>query len=312
MNPYLGWPLLCGASFGLACYALARALHGVDPAAVAQPSRLRRGARAWWRRRRHPGRRATAAAVTGIAGVALTGWPVALPIGAVAAWTLPDLLGRGDQEKEQIARIEALAGWAEQLRDTLSAASGLQQALQATATTAPVEIRPDVAALAERLAGGQRLPAALQAFGHDLDDPLADLVVVALVGASRRQTGRLADLLTALASSTRAHALMRTRTVAARARVRTSVRVTVGATLALAGGLFVLNRHYLDPYGTPTGQVAVTVVAALFATAFWWLARISAFPDPPRLLAPRSPDPTDPVGRTAAADKSTYAREAAS
>lgn len=287
MNPYLGWPLLCGAGFGLAGYVLVRSLHGTDSSVSVEPGRLRRGARSWWGRRRHPGRRAAAALATALAGLVLTGWPLAVPIGALAAWAVPELLGRGGREREQIARIEALAVWTEQLRDTLAAASGLQQALQATAATAPVEIRPHLAALAGRLTAGQRLPSVLREFGHDLDDPLADLVVAALVGASGRQTGRLADLLTTLAASTRAHALMRTRTVAARARVQTSVRVTVGATLLLAGGLFVLNRHYLDPYNSLAGQAAIAVVAALFAVAFAWLAKISAFPDPPRLLTPQ-------------------------
>jgi tight adherence protein B len=311
VNPYLGWPLLCGAGFGLACYALVRALSGPRPGVAVEPGRWRRGAQEWWHRRHHPERRAVAAAATALAGFVLTGWPLAVPIGALAAWTLPGLLGRGGREREQIARIEALAVWTEQLRDSLAAASGLQQALQATATTAPVSIRPHVAALAERLSTGQRLPAALAEFGHDLDDPLADLVVSALIGASERQSGRLADLLTTLAASARAHALMRTRTVSARARVKTSVRVTVGATLALAAGLFVLNRHYLDPYQSLAGQAAIAIVATLFTVAFSWLAKISAFPDPPRLLGP-GPAETNDRPATATAEGAQAPREATS
>ena len=72
---------------------------------------------------------------------ALTGWPVAALLAGVAAWTLPSVLGGSKDRARQVARTEAIAGWAEMLRDTLSAAAGLEQAIVATATVAPYPIR---------------------------------------------------------------------------------------------------------------------------------------------------------------------------
>jgi hypothetical protein len=60
--------------------------------------------------------------------------------------------------------------------------------------------------------------------------------------------------------------------------------VIVGATLAMAAGLVVLNRAYLDPYDTPAGQVMLVAVGGLFAGSFVWLARAARPSQPERFL----------------------------
>ena len=77
---------------------------------------------------------------------------------------------------------------------------------------------------------------------------------------------------------------------AGRARVRTSVRVITLTTLGMAVGLIVLNRSYLQPYSTSLGQLVLAVVGALFGSALWWLVKIAAMKEEPRILRPgRSP-----------------------
>jgi uncharacterized membrane protein YgcG len=63
-----------------------------------------------------------------------------------------------------VRRIEGIASWTEQLRDTLAAAAGLEQAILATAPIAPDPVREQVTGLAARIHQGQRLPDALRAF----------------------------------------------------------------------------------------------------------------------------------------------------
>ncbi|MFD0328299.1 hypothetical protein ACFQZC_08805 [Streptacidiphilus monticola] len=104
-------------------------------------------------------------------------------------------------------------------------------------------------------------------------------------------------MLTALAAQVRAHATMRTRTVANRARARTSVRVTVTVALTLAVGLMLLNHAYLRPYATGTGQLVLAAVFAIATAALAWMGRIAAFKNPPRLLAPTGEPDTAPIGR---------------
>jgi tight adherence protein B len=231
----------------------------------------------WWRR-------VVAMVVAAALAGWWTGWPVAAALAAASLWWLPRMLGPDRALAETVAKIEAVAGWAEQLRDTLTAASGLEQAIAATARAAPAQVRPAVVALAARIRAGERLPVALAQAGRDLADPTADLVIAALMMAARQQARQLAELLSALASAARAEAAGRLRTAAARARVRTSMRVIVGATVGLAAVLTMFNSAYLAPYGTVEGQIFLAAIGALFACAFAWMARIARPQPAPRLL----------------------------
>ena len=145
-------------------------------------------------------------------------------------------------------------------------------------------IREQVVLLAARIRRGQRLPHALRAFAAETADPTADLVVAALLLAAEQQARDLAQLLGSLADSARQHAVMRMRVAAGRARVRTAARIIIAVTLLLVIGLLAWSRAFLQPYGTPAGQLMLLVVGACFTAGFWWLHRISVMGSDPRLL----------------------------
>ncbi|QHA07828.1 type II secretion protein F [Streptomyces broussonetiae] len=224
----------------------------------------------------------TAGAVAGV----LTTWPVAAVLTTVAVLTLPGLLGPDRHTARRTERMEALATWTEMLRDTLSAAAGLEQAVLATADIAPAALERELRELAFAVRSGHPLPAALRAFAEDVDDPLADVVVAALVMAAEQQASHLVPLLGELAESVREQVAMRQRIDAGRASVRTGVRVTVIVTLGMAVGLVVFNRPYLDPFNTLTGQVVLAMVGALFTASFAYLTAIGHIEEPVRLISP--------------------------
>jgi tight adherence protein B len=232
------------------------------------------------------GPRLVAAALSGIVLGALTGWPVGGLLVAVGVLALPELLGPDRQTAVRVERMEAVATWTEMLRDTLSAAAGLEQAILATAPLAPAPLRDQVRALAGRLKAGESLASALEGFAREVGDPAADTVVTVLVMASRRQAARLGPLLGSLAGAVREQVAMRQRIAASRASTRTSVRVCCTTTLALAAGLVVFNRPYLQPFDSSAGQLALAMAGGLFAASFAWLAAIARIPEPPRLLTP--------------------------
>jgi tight adherence protein B len=205
---------------------------------------------------------------------AATGWPVGAMLAGLAGWGAPGLLGGAKRHTAAVGRIEAIAGWAEMLRDTMAGSAGLEQAIIATAPLAPLPIRIEVVTLAVRLEG-ERLAPALRAFADAVADPTCDLVVAALVLAAEHQAQRLGELLGSLAAAARDQATMRLRVEAGRARTRTSVKVIVGVTGALVAGLALFNRGYLAPYDTTTGQLVLVLVGAVFATAFVWLSRMT-------------------------------------
>ncbi|NEW71061.1 type II secretion protein F [Streptomyces rapamycinicus] len=274
---------ILGAAFGTGLLlviigALRRpVLH--DAAADGWRQRMVSRLPAGWNRRR-----LTIALTAGVAAGALTRWPVAAVLTTAAMLTLPGLLGPDRATARRTERMEALALWTEMLRDTLSAAAGLEQAVLTTAAIAPAPLQRELRRLAASIRSSQPLPAALRTFADEVDDPLADVVVVALVTAAERQASQLAALLGELADSVREQVAMRQRIDAGRASIRTGVRVTVTVTLGMAVGLTVFNRPYLDPFNTLTGQLVLAVVGALFAASFTWLTAIGRLHEPVRLI----------------------------
>lgn len=273
---------LCGLGTALGALLLIGGLRGHIPKPTTTPSR-------WRERVRHlrdgaSARRPVISLAAGALSVLVTGWVIAGVLTAAAVWSLPQVLGRDTEQTRRLARIEAIAAWTEMVRDTLSAAAGLEQAIQATVDTAPAAIRDDVRELAMRIERGDTLPDALEGLACDLSDPTGDLVVSALVLACQRQARQLADLLGELAIEAREQVSMRLRVEAGRARTRTSVRVIVATTLLFAVGLVLLNRGYLAPYDGAFGQTMLLAVGALFAVAFAWLARIARMQEPERFL----------------------------
>jgi hypothetical protein len=271
--------VLCGVGVGMGLVAI---VAGIRDRPAPRPLRRRTGASA----EQAVGRLAGAIAA-GILVLAVTGWPVGALLAGMAAWTLPKLLGGGASRSRSVARIEAVAVWTEMLRDTLAGAAGLEQAILATAPIAPAPIRPEVGALAARLSSDRLVPA-LRAFAADLADPTADLVVAALLLSAEHEARQLGPLLGSLAQAARDQVNMRLRVEAGRARTRTSVRVVVGATLFMAAALVFLNRSFLSPYGSPTGQFVLALVGGCFAGAFAWLSRLARPGERDRLLDPNA------------------------
>jgi Flp pilus assembly protein TadB len=267
---------LCGAGTGLGLVVIWAGLRGVE-----MP---RRRWAAIHPKAERANLRLALAIGAGVVVGATTGWPVGAVLAALAGWGAPGMLAGAKGANAVVARIEAVAGWAEMLRDTMAAAAGLEQAIVASAPLAPLPIRTEVATLALRLEG-ERLAPALRAFADDVADPTCDLVVAALVLAAEHQAQRLGELLGSLAQAARDQATMRLRVEAGRARTRTSVRVIVGATGGLVLGLAVLNRGYLAPYDTSVGQLVLLLVGAVFTVSFVWLARMTRPSTTERFLA---------------------------
>lgn len=229
-------------------------------------------------------RRLTIALGVALVVYLITSWPVGALLAAAAAWFLPALLGPDRGHAQRLAVIDAVAAFTEMLRDTLTASAGLNQALEVAAVHAPEAIRPAAGRLAERIEQrGTTTRQTLRAFADEVRDPTADLVALALASASEHPTRDLAGLLSSLAATAREQAAMRTRIAVAQARTRTAVRIVTATTLALAAVLLLIDRHYLVPYGSATGQLVLLIVGALFGLGFTWLRTLGAVPEPGRL-----------------------------
>lgn len=214
-----------------------------------------------------------------------TGWPAGAFIGAVGGAVAPSLVGARARRSAAVAKIEAIAAWAEQLRDVMAAAAGIQEAIVATGPLAPAAIREEVRRLVEGISTRrERLRPALERFADDLAHPLSDMVVTSLLLASERQ-GRLGDLLSEVARSARQTATMRLRVEAARARTYVTTRLIVGITVLITTWLLVFRREYLAPFDSSGGQVMLVVIGAVFLASGTLMRRMAEPNEPARLLS---------------------------
>ncbi len=223
-------------------------------------------------------------AVGGSLAVGLvTGWPVAVLLTFGGGLAAPTIAGAQKRREHAVALTEAVATWAEQLRDTISSAAGLQEAIAVTAKVAPKEIRAEVNDLALAMRRTP-LPILLRQFANAVDDPAADQVAIALILASERRGQNLVGLLTDVAEAAREEATMRMRTETSRAQTYSDARAVTYIVLGMFGVLLVMSRGYLDPFDSLTGQVVLAVVGSLWVGAFYGLAQLSRVRRSPRIL----------------------------
>jgi hypothetical protein len=236
-------------------------------------------------RLRVPPVRVLAAGASGVAVGVVTRWPVAALAVAVGVGLFWGRFGSQAMSREITARSEAVATWAQMLRDTIVAGAGLPQALVTSARVGPPAIAPELSRLAERV-DGYGVQVALERLALEVAHPAVDVLVVALVTADRHGTADLVSLITAQAEATRHEVDLVLETEAGRARYRTGVRIMLGALALFALGLLIFRGEFLAPYDTWTGQLVLAVISAVILLALSLLVSMGRLRPPARYFAP--------------------------
>lgn len=273
--------LACGVAVGGGLALLVAALRGLP---VKHERDKRKASLRGAELARFMSRRGSLAVAAALVILLLTRWPVAALATGVLVFVWDKLFGGAREERAAMRRVEALAAWTESLRDTIAGAVGLEQAIPASARAAAPSLRPHLDALIDRLRARTPLPTALHDLADELDDPSADIVVAALILNSKLRGPGLREVLGALAKSAREEVDMRQRVMAQRASTRRSVQIVVGVSVVFVLGLAIFNRDFVEPYGTPVGQLVLACVCGLFACGFWWLRKLSRVETPDRFL----------------------------
>ena len=209
--------------------------------------------------------------VAGSAVYLVTGWIAAALLGAGA---IGIFWGRLKSQNSLLAdKGDAIASWIEMLYTTIAAGGGFEKAIAASARSAPALIRREVEALAARVEVVP-LPEALAAFAREAAHPACDKVATALTLASARGAQNLVGLLRSQAASVRQEVQLLRSQQAGRAKFLTSARIVLWATLAVALGIYLFDDGYLEPYGSPFGQVMLCLVGAGFMGGYGLLVRM--------------------------------------
>lgn len=222
------------------------------------------------------------AAAGGMLGWLLTGLPLMLLAVPVAVLGLPRLL-RAPASAAGVDRLEALEEWTRNLAGVLAVGVGLEQAITASLRSAPEPIRPQVATLVARLAARWQTDAALRAFAADLDDATGDLVAASLILSARRRGAGLVAVLEGLAASVAEDVRTRRAIEADRAKPRATARAVTYITLGVLV-LLALNRTYVEPYTSPSGQLLLAVLLSAYVATLLWMRQMTTGRAAPRFL----------------------------
>jgi hypothetical protein len=229
------------------------------------------------------GRMAVAAGVAALVLV-LTRWPVLAAVAGGLTLVWRSLL-HDERSAEERLRIEGIAKWLEDLRDTLRGSSvGTEEALEQVALRAPEAVREPLATFVLRRRQGFRTEDALTDLADELAHPTSDAAIAAirLVVTGTAGSGRLFQTVTALAAAARDEVRARERVDRTRAVYRTSMtRLVVIATL-LVGYLRFGASDLLAPYGTPVGQLVLLLPLSLWAGCVMWLRSLCRYEAPAR------------------------------
>jgi Flp pilus assembly protein TadB len=224
-------------------------------------------------------------AAAGVAGVvmwAVTGWPVHGLLAAAIVAGLPFILHPGGSGRAEIARLEALAEWLQQLASVRSGGKPLEATIVAL-DTVPVLLQRDVGALAERLSSGMPARTAYRALADDLGNRVGDDIVQLFMDHVTSRGPGLARALTTQASLVARQAADLRDIDAERAKARSEARRVSLFAIAVVG-VILLNGSYAAPFATPLGQLGLVVLAALFVLALLWLRRMAEMDAEPRTL----------------------------
>lgn len=240
--------------------------------------------------------RVVAATALGLLLLVVSGWLApSLVVTVGTFWAVGGWQARPGSRRDEIARLDALAGWIENVRDVLMAGEQPVGAIQSSVTASAPVIRPHVRRLAAGL-GRQDPELAFRRFADDLDDPLGDLVAAGLSIAIRRGA-RTVPVLTALAEQTRQQVDRRRLVEAERAPARREVQALTLIMSTLVIALLVLGRvDYLDAYDDGAGQTFLAVSLVGYVALLVRVQRLAAFPRPARFLGGPAGGHARPVG----------------
>ena len=208
--------------------------------------------------------RTIATAVGGVSMFLISGWPVLAVFGAAAGWYFPTLKNARRQRREAIERIDAIATWVETIRDNISGAAGLSQALRNSGKNAPAPIRTEVRDLVLRLQHEAVVPS-LRRFAADLAHPTSDMTIGCLILASTRSAGNLSEILAHTAQSARDSATMMRHVEAGRVHSQAQAKMVAIIALAMSLLMLVTDSKFVEAYDGLAGQFVLFLICSLGA-----------------------------------------------
>jgi len=189
---------------------------------------------------------------------------------------------RADDERR---RVQGIAKWLEDLRDTLRGSSmGAEEALEQVALRPPDAIGAALRTFAQRRRQGFRTEDALADMAEELAHPTSDAAIAAirLVVGGSTSAGRLYGTVHALAVAARDEVTARERIDRTRAIYQSSMKRLVIIGGLLVAYLKVAGGDLLRPYDNAVGQVVLLFPLAMWLGCIFWLRSLCRYQLPQR------------------------------
>ncbi len=223
--------------------------------------------------------RLAVAVAAGFLVLLATRWLMLALLAAAIVFSWKRLL-HDQRAADERRRIEGIAKWLEDLRDTLrGSAVAAEEALEQVALRPPTAIAAPLQHFLQHRRQGYRTEDALIDLGDELAHPTADAAIAAicLVIGGSTGAGRLYGTVNSLAAAARFEVTARERIDRTRAVYQSSMKrlIVIGALLVAylrfaAGGL-------LDPYNTAAGQVVLLLPLGMWLGCVLWLRSLCGY-----------------------------------
>ncbi|MDO8390424.1 MAG: hypothetical protein Q7V57_08040 [Actinomycetota bacterium] len=203
---------------------------------------------------------------------------------------------RADDERR---KVEAIAKWLEDLRDTLrGSAVAAEEALEQVAARPPDAIAHALRSFVHRRRLGFRTEDSLADLADELAHPLSDAAIAAirLVIGGSAGAGRLYNTVNALAVAARHEVTARERIDRTRAVYQASMKRLVVIGALLVGYLRVAGGELLSPYDTAVGQVVLVLPLGMWLGCVLWLRSLCRYEQAPRYRIAGSVEATTTTG----------------
>ena len=242
-------------------------------------------------------------AVAGLLVALVTGWVIAIVIVPAGIVGIPLLL-TPPPAAASIEKLEALEEWTRSLSGKLTAGQSLRSALIKSLQSAPSPIEREVGLMVSRLWNNTASTEdVLRAFAEDLNDSTGDVVASQLIlAASGRGQAGLSKALDALAETVASDVRARRQIAADQAKPRTTARTVTVITLGVLG-MLAFTGDYIEPYGSPLGQVILAVLLSAYVATLLWMRRMAVAKPLPRFLDLQARNAHHAAQRTAPGEK---------
>ena len=215
--------------------------------------------------------------VVAVVVLVTTRWPVAA--GAAVALTVGWSALFPKDSAAQRSKLEGVAKWMEDLRDLQRGSSlDLAETLDHSARRAPTAIKPELDRFSSRVRHHVPLPEALLELADELDHPVVDTAVAAMVFSAGDASGAsLHATFDMLADSARDELTARDSIDRIRLRFHRAMRQMLIVLAGLIGYLVLFAPDIVEPYRTVEGQIWLLIPVGVWGGSLWWLRSLGRY-----------------------------------